>query len=250
MQGYWLHFRASGDGAELLEHNFPTPHYYNRQENAKAYSIAWLIDGYFHTKKGQEYLNDMIARIALTVPIMDRKAYAPPHYEKTPPIRLKAFQNAVSLRSDYINQQTKHKNELSNDMVWWAIKFQTESFIRQFGGWFNYDMLEMWAFNVFVVGKDVKDRSTLKAKCRDTWMWYEQIDFIIPKRQRRVFTMSRAEAGRKAHEKLAKDTEAKVRGAITALQFLQEKITVSGVAKQAGVSRDTARKYLKEMGLI
>jgi response regulator of citrate/malate metabolism len=62
--------------------------------------------------------------------------------------------------------------------------------------------------------------------------------------------MNRAEAGRAAAEKNAKKTEAKVRGAIAALQFLQEKITIASVAKQGAVSRDTARKYLKEIGLI
>jgi hypothetical protein len=62
--------------------------------------------------------------------------------------------------------------------------------------------------------------------------------------------MSRAEAGRKAHEKLAKDTEAKVRGAVAVLQFLQEKITITTVSKQSGVHRNTASKYLKKMGLI
>lgn len=62
--------------------------------------------------------------------------------------------------------------------------------------------------------------------------------------------MSRSEAGRKAHTKLAKDTEAKVRSAVTSLEFLQEKITVSAVARSAGVSRPTAQKYLEKMGLI
>jgi methylphosphotriester-DNA--protein-cysteine methyltransferase len=62
--------------------------------------------------------------------------------------------------------------------------------------------------------------------------------------------MSRAEAGRATAEKNAKKTEAKVRGAVTALQFLQEKITITSVCKQAGISPNTAKKYLKKMGLI
>jgi response regulator of citrate/malate metabolism len=62
--------------------------------------------------------------------------------------------------------------------------------------------------------------------------------------------MSRAEAGRATAEKNAKKTEAKVRGAVANMQFLQEKITVTSVAKKAGVSRNTARKYLDEIGLI
>jgi response regulator of citrate/malate metabolism len=62
--------------------------------------------------------------------------------------------------------------------------------------------------------------------------------------------MNRAEAAKAIAKKHAKATEAKVRGAVAILQFLQEKITVTSVAKRGAVSRDTARKYLKEMGLI
>lgn len=62
--------------------------------------------------------------------------------------------------------------------------------------------------------------------------------------------MSRAEAGRATAEKNAKATEAKVRGAVEALKFLQEKITITAVCKHSGVSPNTAKKYLKGMGLI
>lgn len=62
--------------------------------------------------------------------------------------------------------------------------------------------------------------------------------------------MSRSEAGRVTAAKNAAANEAKVRAAVTSLEFLQEKITVSSVARSAGVSRPTAQKYLEKMGLI
>ena len=61
--------------------------------------------------------------------------------------------------------------------------------------------------------------------------------------------MGRAEGALKAHTKLAKDTKAKVVRAVEGLKFLQLKINVSTVSRQAGVSRVTARKYMRELEL-
>ena len=250
-QNTWLYFKCSGDAQELLEHNLPQPHHYERNTST-SYAVGWLVDGLFTTPKSVAYLNDIIARIALTVPITARYDFPPPVNRKDfKPLRLTAFQNAKSLRTDYVKQQVKHTNEMSKDMVWWAVKFQAESYIRQFGGWFDRDLLEVWAFSTFKIGvnKDVKDRSTLRAKCRGTWQWYEERGFKIPKRRRKSI-MSREDAAKQARDTLAAETKAKVNRAVESMKFLQEKITVSGVARYAGVSRDTARKYLKQQGLI
>lgn len=60
--------------------------------------------------------------------------------------------------------------------------------------------------------------------------------------------MSRADGAIKAHKKLAKDTKIKVQKAIIGLQFMQERITIASVSRDAKVSRDTAKKYLIEFG--
>lgn len=62
--------------------------------------------------------------------------------------------------------------------------------------------------------------------------------------------MSRADGARKAHTKLAKDTQFKVKKAIAGLEFMQEKINIANVARDARVSRNTAKKYLIELGYI
>lgn len=240
MQGFWLHFHAIGDGLDMLEASLPTPNYYYRT-NKGSYTVAWLLNGYFGTVKGRAYLNDIIGRLSLGVKISNRLNYAP----KTATGRayeLKEFQNLPSLprRKEQIPNTAKYE-----DAIFWAIKLETIARIRIAGGWIDYDSLKDWAFDMFIT--KAKDRSTLRAKVKSVWKWYDERNWQTDERN---FTMSRAEAGRKAHEKLAKDTEAKVRGAITALEFLQEKITASAVAKQAGVHRHTAAKYLKEMKII
>jgi NACalpha-BTF3-like transcription factor len=154
---------------------------------------------------------------------------------------LREFQGLPSLPKRTETSPNAHKRD---DAIFWAIKLEAIHRIRIFG-WLDHDALEEWAFELFITR--AKDRSTLKAKVRNVWQWYKDRDWKI---DGRVHTMSRADAGRSTAEKNAKKTEAKVRGAVEALKFLKEKITVTAVAKQAGVSRNTARKYLDEMGLI
>lgn len=246
----WLYFKCSGDASELFEHNLPQPHHYERFSEA-SYAIGWLIDGFFHTTKGIAYLNDIIARIALTVPIRARYDYAPANCKDYKPLHLASFQNAINLRTKYIEQRIKHSNDASKDMVWWAIKYQAESYIRQFKGWFDCDLLETWAFSNFEVGLNVKDRSTLRAKCRSTWRWYEERDFSIPKNQRRS-SMSREDNIKRVNEQRKLDAKQKVLEASRGLTVRKKngKINVSAVSEQAGVRRETAKKYLKELGLI
>ena len=247
----WLHFKASGDGAELLDYDLPQPHIFKRY-NDNSYRVAWLVDGYFHTKDGITYLNDMVARLAMTMPINQRLYYSPlnPPQDITP-YKLEAFQNAKSLRTNYVKQAVKHENELSKDKVWWSIKYHTESLIRQFGGWFSYELLEEWAFNIFDVGEDVKDSSTLRAKCRGTYGWYEDRQFKISSEDR-GFKMSRADNMARVNELRSLNAKNQVLMASNSL-FVKNKsgkIIVSKVAETADVSVNTAKKYLKEMKLI
>jgi hypothetical protein len=238
-QGFWLHVRASGDGLEIAEYKLPTPNYYQRTDES-SYYVAWLLNGYFGTVKSRAYLNDMIARLSMGMKIINRLSYAPKKMEGRA-YELKEFQNLPSLPSRTAQRPNTEKYD---DAIFWAIKLESIHRIRIYG-WLDHDSLWEWAHEIFIT--KAKDRSTLRAKVRSVWQWYRDRDWKIDDRS---FTMSRAEAGRATAEKNAKKTEAKVRGAVANMQFLQEKITVTSVAKKAGVSRNTARKYLDEIGLI
>ena len=181
----------------------------------------------------------MIARIMITLPIIQRVQEDPQCQDKRTH-KLAALQNAISLPANFKNRiDTSNRYQ---DAIFWAIKLQAEKLIRTFKGWFDYRLLEEWAIDQFVPDKE---QSTIKAKCRSVWHWYDNLNFEIPKG--RSFDMSRQEAGRTSAAKNAAKAKAKVLGAIEALKFLQEKITIASVARQAGVSRDTAKKYLKEI---
>ena len=114
------------------------------------------------------------------------------------------------------------------------------------GNLIAYSLLESFAFSRFI--ERTKDKSTLRAKCRSIWNWYDAREWTIPARPKGK-GMSRADGAKHSAIKNAERTKAKVVGAIEALKFLQEKINIATVSRQAQVSRDTAKKYLIELGL-
>lgn len=237
-QGFWLHFQAVGDGLDMLESSLPTPNYYHRTNEA-TYTVAWLIDGYFGTRKGVIYLNDMIARLSLGMKIANRLPYAPRRSEGRA-YELKEFQNLPSLPT----RTKKEPNALKyDDAVFWALKLEAIARIKS-AGWLHYEGFEAWAFDVFIVGRHVKDRSTLRAKCRSIWKWYDERDW---KTDERSFTMSRADAAAKATAARQERAKAKIQGAINILRLYGKKITAKAVAEEAGVNLKTAQKYVKQL---
>lgn len=241
----WLAFKCSGDASELFEHNLPTPHYFQR-ENAALYALGWLINGFFHTGKGVEYLNDIIARIILSMPVLEKIDIEPA--TRSTPIKLQQLQNAVSLPAK-IRTRIDTANRYQ-DTVFWAIKLQAERYIRVLGGWFPYEELERWAFSVFKAPGDVKDRSTLRAKCRSIWHWYEKRNFTIP--EGRKFTMSREDNIKRVNEQRKLDAKRKVLEASNGLTVRKKngKISIKAVSEHTGISAKTVSKYLKELELI
>lgn len=200
----------------------------------------------------------MIARLTLTLPITTRLERIEAGIELFPlieeePLKLKSFQNAKSIKRalKYV-QERSHEPKLTDvkpadhSHIFYTIKFQAESFIRELGGWFDYALLEDWALAQFY--HDDKDRSTLKSRCRSVWHWYNDRDFTLG----RVHEMSRSENAKRLNEQRKLDSKQKVLEASTSLfvKTKEGKIIVSKVAEQAGISRNTTRKYLKELGLI
>jgi len=225
-----------GDGSEIFDYSLPLPHNYTR--NGNKYTIEYIINGFFHTQKGVAYLNDILARFTLSMKVLSTQVTS----SEDEGIELSYFQGLKSIKraNDY------EKGDRGEDNIFWSIKLYLEDLIRESGegNLIAYSLVESFAFARFI--DRAKDKSTLKAKCRSIWNWYNERDWTIP--ERKGLGMSRQEAGINAAKKNAEKTKAKVQKAIAGLEFMQEKINIANVARDAGVSRDTAKKYLIELG--
>lgn len=239
IQNTKITIKLQGDGLEMFDYSLPTPDAYHRYGDT--YTLEYLLNGFFHTIKGIAHLNDILARFTLSMPV---KSINTSKFPKNVygGYRLEHFKGLKSIAraKDY------EKVDCGKDNLFWSIKLYTEALIKEYGGFVPYSLIESFAFERFI--DRAKDQSTLKAKCRSIWNWYNDRDWTIP--TRKGLGMSRQEGAKIAHTKKAKDTKIKVQKAIQGLQFMQEKINIANVARDAQVDRNTAKKYLIELGYI
>ena len=244
-------FHMTGNGTEWIDEGLPTPSYLEHIN--KGYLIAWAIDGYFGTQQGTQYLNDIIARVLITFKDLKpkRQLYKPKlesasHY--LPKIyKLQELQNLKSLRN-----QIKAPSRADNfdDHVFWSIKLFCEDLIRN-QGLPTFTQLEDFAYQNF----DHKNKSTLRAKCRSIFNWYEANDWQLPYKRKtktaeelKLTRQERAKANTEAREARAK---AKVINAITGLMSETYKKkngawNISKIAEDNQLDRRTVSKYIKE----
>jgi len=169
--------------------------------------------------------------------------------------RLLEFQKAKSLQKK-THSPSRADSLGGKDYTFWAIKLYTEDLIRQFGEGtpVPYHLIADWAFNQFDDHK--KGLSTVRAKVRSVWNWYDsKANWELPKDKRR-FIMSRTDHIKKVHSNRRTATKNKIR-AILDDMFVQEEIKmkngkykISAIAKLADIHRETVSEHLKEMGLI
>ena len=241
----------TGNGTEWIDEGLPTPSYLEHIN--KGYLIAWAIDGYFGTQQGTQYLNDIIARVLITFKDLKpkRQLYKPKidtnsHY--LPKIyKLQELANLKSLR-----QKIKAPSRADNfdDHIFWSIKLYCEDLIRE-QGIPVYSQLESFAYTSF----NHKDKSTLRAKCRSIYHWYEAKSWSLPYQRKtktakelKVTRQERALENTRAREAKAK---AKVINAITGLMAETYKKkngawNISLIANENKLNRRTVSKYIKE----
>ena len=84
----------------------------------------------------------------------------------------------------------------------------------------RYDELESFAISNFI--EEAKDRSTLKAKCKNIFNWYLERNFeltqtVYIKKDKDLVMATRQEHAKRIHTKLANDTKKKVLNCITGM---------------------------------
>jgi hypothetical protein len=243
----WLYFflyDAIGD--EFLEYNLPAPNYLLKAQ--RGVFIGWLINGYPGTKKSREYFNDIIARFIIAYkqhkperlpykPIFEREAIIDTKHTW----ELKNFQNLPSLYWANEKEIWTTNSTGTIDQIFWSIKIYTEELIKEFGEGIPvpYELLQDFAFRNFF---DRKDKSTLRAKCRNIWRWYNERGWKMTRRERAL-----------ANAKSIKEKKRRqILNAVTGI-MRDEYIKPDGtwniykLTKDLGMSKNTIKRHLKAL---
>ncbi len=252
----WLYFYLKGKGNEFLDYKLPFPNFLKHINTG--YYIGWQINGYPGSTATREYFNDIIARFLITFrdynpekldfkPKPDRHT----HINFKVSYELKQFQTLNSIQTPKkIQQRAENVNTI--DQTFWAIKYYAEELIKEMG-FIPYEMLEEFAYRHFYY----KEKSTLRAKCRAIWNWYNKKDWNIITKTKTNKTqgdeMTRIERAKKNAELKYKRARASILGLIKdsllAPTYLKKDNTwnVSQIAKDLRMSRTTIIKHLKEL---
>ena len=256
----WIYFFMRGaTGNEFLDYKLPFPNFVLHTN--QGIFIGWQINGYPGTQEARKYFNDMVARFIITFDTYkpERLDYSPKKHKNAlidlkQSYELSQFQNLKSISS--LPKRYKSAESIAvSDQTFWAIKLHIEDLIRSFGEGIPipYCNLEEFARNFY----DTKDRSTIRAKCRNIWNWYDKRNWTIPKKKEWKMTRSeRAKANAQLKKKRARAT---ILGFVKDNLFTDEYKKADGswniykIAKATKQSRNTVKKHLKELkeeGLI
>jgi len=243
----WLYMSFKHDITDSFGNTIPYPHKHFINSDSTVY--AWLIDGFFGTKKGLEHLNDIIARFLLTFPDSKYIKHFNDSHSIISPFKLKAFYNLkskVNKRKDYI------RSDVLFDSTFWVLKYYAEDLIKE-DGFIIYQKLEDFAMENFAS----KEKSTLRCKCRNIYYWYDARDWQIGRAERKFETKGELMASRSNHmKKINKERQElakkKVLSCVTGMfEFEYKKKNgdwnISKIAKESGTSRNTVYKYIAEL---
>lgn len=228
-----------GDGEEILDYNLPTPHKYTRYTN-NLYLLEYLIKGVFWTSKSVNFLNEILLRFNLSMKIQEIQSFTVG--EKSNPYELKLFSSSSNLLSIKKERFNPNHNKYE-DSVFWGLKLFVEHNIKD-DGFIAYSTLENFAFTHYI--DYTKDNSTLRAKCRSIWNYYDSRDWKPTeyiKKNKEETQMTREEHIKVLAKKRVKETEERITAAINFLKENDRKINIKNISDFTKIHRNTVSKY-------
>ncbi len=262
IKAFWIYFYISGNGTEWIDYKLPTPTIHKHIN--RGYYIGWAIDGYFSTKKSQEFVNDIIARFLISFKEKDiKRLHFKPSIKDLNNNTVRIYAKIYKLKDfskklDSLPTKKLIPQRASSfdDFTFWAIKLYAEDMIRA-TGFIVYSQLEDWAMTQFL---GHKEQSTIRAKCRSIWNWYEARNFdISTKKTHRKLKdyLEETMATRKEHIKKVSAQKAEknkriVINLITGL-YADDYKKKNGnwhygkIAEITGISSKTVAKIIKEL---
>ncbi len=284
-EGFLLTFRIWGNGTEFLDTFLPFPNIHKKIDDT-SYLIAWLLEGYFLTKKNQKFLDDIIKRIVKT-------------FEKWGVLRIEwvgwiniaklndndiKHLNAYNLRDDiapYLESLNKTNRNDYKALELLASATEYKESDDAFFDWLRFKVYDFVKENrknaltidycqeLATIGYDVmghkKGISTPLAKAKSIYTWvienYEPQKWdYIPKykgnpEKEKELQMTRRERALSNAKKMYEETHKKIISLVTGMFANEYKkkdgsFNINKIAKDTNVSRPTVYKHLKDEGLI
>ena len=253
LKNTWLHISFEDDISAELGNVIPYPHHHYMRNNKLVY--CWLIDGFFDTLKGVQYLNDIIARFKITFESSQFLKHTVDTESTLCPLKLKAFQGLKSRAVQKIIQNSRYDG--TRDFIFYCLKLHAEMVIKE-KGIFSYDELLEFALINFI--DKAKDRSTLKAKCKNIFNWYLERNFeltqtVYVKKEKDLVMATRQEHAKKITKNTSEKYKKKILNLITGI-FKDEyrkkdgSWNVTKIANDSGTTRPTVMKYLPKETLF
>jgi len=270
-QGFLIAFRVWGNPTDIFDSFLPYPNILRKFDNN--YLIAWLIEGYFLTKKNRRFLEDAITKMIETL-----LKFGSLRVEWIGWINLAKLSdtdilhlNAFNLRDD-INPYLEHKKtskekekkykalELlashtqykeSDDTFFDWLRFKVYDFVNENGkNALTLDYVKELAIIGYEIMGHKKGLSTPLAKAKAIYNWvienYQNNWNYKRKLSDEEYEMQKKEIALKNSQKIAQQTKEKVYKAIQELKEKEAKITVRKVKELANVSINSASKYIKQ----
>lgn len=237
---------------DLFGNELPYPHF-SEEHPHLGRIFGYYLAGYFGTKKGREFINDIVARINITC---GGELYSLNEVKTDfKGLELSTFQNLKSLASERVKERF-NSQDCHVDHVFWCLKLYAEDMIKQ-DGLISYSVFERFAEKNFAT--HTKDRSTLKAKCRAIYRWYEERGWAVGRVKKNIISKEEVLATRQERARsnalLKKErSEAKVvelLGGLLANAFKTKggRWNCRKVADYLNMDRKTVIRVVKDLGL-
>ncbi|MFY4820373.1 hypothetical protein ACOTVR_08770 [Aliarcobacter butzleri] len=244
LKNTWLHISFSDDISSELGNVIPYPHYHYMRNNKLVY--CWLLDGFFDTLKGVQFLNDIIARFKITFETSQYLKHSVDNESTICPLKLKQFQGLKSRAIQRI-QQT-HRFDGTKDFIFYSIKFYAEDLIKEKTIFTENELIDFALINFI---DKAKDRSTLKAKCKNIYRYYLDKNFECDKSKYIKKDVEEVMATRVEHanklslrnEEIAKQKIYNAQRLIKYFGNQDGKLSLRAIERESGCSINTVRKH-------
>lgn len=248
---------------EIYAYNLPHPNFLRFLKNGhgelSAVHVGWLINGFLGTRENKAFFADIVTRFIKTF-IRYKPEYELVYNDYLENKNVLHDKNKCGLR-DFSKKlesiKTKalppQRSEAFDDHKFWAIKLHAEDVIRQ-NQFVAYEQLENFALLNFPEA----EKSTIRAKCRSIWNWYDKRDFRLKEKKYESLEayyketkMTRTEHIKNVNAKKIAENREKIEKLLSGL-FANDYKKKSGawhiakIADVLGLNRKTVSKYLNE----